>query len=215
MPIIKIMRKTTFLALALAFSTFAIAQRGCRDSNRIGISAGINQFTLNTSDFETKAGTGWNAGLSVRGNYYNNFSMVYGIQFSENKFTITPESPLDREIECKIPSAQISLMLSYRIFENHLSIEFGPMLQVNGKIGMEDQDKTTILNSEGLLAGELEDISTFNFYPTLSVTGGFTQLRAQVYYQYGVNNILGKTDPASGKVKGNAGILGANIIFYL
>ena len=55
-------------------------------SNRIGISAGVNQFTLNTDNFETKPQTGWNAGLSVRGNFYDNWDMVYAIQFSDNNF---------------------------------------------------------------------------------------------------------------------------------
>jgi hypothetical protein len=43
------------------------AQYGHRDSNRVGINFGANQFTLNTKNFQTKPGLGWNGGLSIRG----------------------------------------------------------------------------------------------------------------------------------------------------
>ena len=73
--------------LIFLISINCLAQYDYRDSNRIGISFGINQFDLNTNDFQTKPGTGWNGGLSMRGNYYNNWDMVYVIQFSENNFS--------------------------------------------------------------------------------------------------------------------------------
>jgi hypothetical protein len=176
---------------------------------------GVNYFDVSTSDFKTNAEIGWNLGLSVRGNFYNDFDMVYAIQFSENMFTISPLSPLDKEVKCKIPGAQISLLLSYKIVENHLSVEFGPMVQINGKIGMDDDDETTIINADGVLAGEIKDVSMVNFYPTIGITAGAKEVRAQIYYQYGINNLFGKADPVAGKVEGHAGILGANIIFYL
>ena len=75
----------------LLFTAFGFAQYHYRNSNRIGIIAGINQFTLNTNNFDTKLETGWNAGLSLRGNFYNNWDMVYGIQFSENNFSVATD----------------------------------------------------------------------------------------------------------------------------
>jgi hypothetical protein len=59
-----------------------VGQYGYRDSNRIGINIGVNQFSLNTNNFQTKPELGWNGGLDM-GNFYDN-CMVYGIQFSEN-----------------------------------------------------------------------------------------------------------------------------------
>jgi hypothetical protein len=48
---------------------YFFAQYGYRDSNRSGINFGANQFTLNTKNFQTKPGLGWNGGLSIRGNF--------------------------------------------------------------------------------------------------------------------------------------------------
>ena len=117
------------------FSISLIAQYDDGDSNRIGISGGVNHFSLNTDDFNASPELGWNIGLSVRGNFYNNFDMVYGIQFSENNFSVETTNALlqQEDVKFKLSSAQISLLLSYKPLGNsHLSFEFGPMIQING-----------------------------------------------------------------------------------
>jgi hypothetical protein len=70
------MKKISFSFL-FVFTSFAVfSQYGYRDSNRIGITLGVNQFILNTKNFQTNLGSGWNAGLSMRGNFYNTWDMV-------------------------------------------------------------------------------------------------------------------------------------------
>jgi hypothetical protein len=64
------------------------AQYGYRVGNRIGFSGGVSQSTLMNSNFNTKAGIGYAGGFSVRGNYYNNWSMVYGMQFFQNSVSL-------------------------------------------------------------------------------------------------------------------------------
>ncbi|HEX9981579.1 MAG TPA: outer membrane beta-barrel protein [Flavobacterium sp.] len=207
------MKKIKTLILLAGFSFAAHAQYDYRDSNRIGISIGLNQFTLNTSDVESKPGTGWNGGLSVRGNFYNDFDMVYAIQFSENNFEVaTVNGFAEEQVKFKLPSAQISLLLSYKIVENHLSIELGPMIQVNGKLTFAEDDEENIVSGTTLTAKEFSDISKFNFYPTVGITAGLKQFRVNVMYQYGVTNILGNLD---GNLTGHAGILSGSVIFYL
>ena len=80
--------KNIFSAFLLMLSATAFAQYGYRDGNRIGISAGISQTTLFTNNFDAKPEMGFAGGLSVRGNYYNNWSMIYGMQFFYNNFSI-------------------------------------------------------------------------------------------------------------------------------
>ena len=77
-------KKMTILLLMI--SSLGFAQYGYRDGNRIGISGGISQTTLFTNNFNAKPETGFAGGLSVRGNYYNNWSMIYGMQFFSNNF---------------------------------------------------------------------------------------------------------------------------------
>lgn len=194
----------------------AHAQRGYRDSNRIGISGGINQFTLNTDDFDTEPAIGWNLGLSVRGNFYNDFDMVYDIRFTEHRFMANSVSPLLEDVETKIQSAQISLLLSYKLIENHLSVEFGPTFQFNGKLDYDEADELTPIMIDGTTIKDIEELKVFNFYPTVGVTGGAKHVRLHLFFQYGVTNMLRGQKSVSGEsLKGNGMILGGNLCIYL
>lgn len=212
------MKRLYFASISILISTAVFAQYEYRDSNRIGISFGVNQFTLNTNDFQTKPGTGWNGGLSMRGNYYNNWDMVYSMQFSENNFSVVTDSGfITEETNYKLSSAQISLLLSYKIIENHLSFEFGPLVQVNGKLKINSIDESNIISGTTLLAKDIVDISTFNFFPVIGITAGVRHVRLNVSYQYGINNMLGNLNNKNFGVdfKGNPGILNGNLIIYL
>ena len=208
-----------YFGLLLLMSLPALGQRDLHDSNRIGINGGVNQFTLMTDDFKTAPGVGWQAGLSMRGNFYNDFDMVYGIQFSENNFTVETLTPASAQEDVKytIPSAQISLLVSYKFIENHLSVEFGPMLQVSGKMKIDESDEENTVVGTDLAAGDISETSRFNLFPTVGITAGIKHLRLNVMYQYGMTNLLGALNKEDLGVnfKGNAGILSGSLIIYL
>ena len=213
------MKKLVLLLMFVWSCASSYAQLGYRDSNRIGITLGANQFTLNTSNFSSKPDLGWNAGLSVRGNFYDNWDMVYALQFSENNFSVATTSLISgkEDVNYKLSSAQIALSLSYILVENHLSIEIGPLLQVNGKLQIDKSNENNVISETTLLAKDIVDISKFNFYPTVGLTAGIKHFRLNVSYQYGINNMLGNLNKNSSGVnfKGNAGIVNGNVILYL
>lgn len=213
------MKKIHITYVLLLISLAVSAQYGYRDSNRIGITFGVNQFTLNTSNFQTKPELGWNGGLSVRGNFYDNWDMVYAIQFSENNFTVATKSKFlaNEDVNLKLASAQISLQLSYVIVENHLTFEFGPIVQVGGKFKSEYDKENNTISGTTLVVKDIEDISRFNFYPSAGITAGVKHFRFNVSYQYGINNMLENLNSKNlgYNFKGNPGILNGNIILYL
>lgn len=213
------MKKVLLLLLFITISNAGYGQYGYRDSNRIGIILGGNQFTLNTSNFTSKAGMGWNAGLSVRGNFYNNWDMVYALQFSENNFLVDTNKPVagKEDVNYKLPAAQISLQISYIIVENHLSVEIGPLMQVNGNLKIDSQSENNIIAGTTLLAKDIVDISKFNFYPEVGITFGVRHFRFNVSYQYGINNMFSNLNDRNSGVnfKGNPSILNGNLIIYL
>lgn len=212
------MKKLLFTVTFLLFSTFIFAQYHYRDSNRIGLYFGINQFTLDTKNFETQSGQGWNAGLTVRGNFYNDWDMVYNVQFSENNFSVaTKNLALQNEaVKYALPSAQISLQWSYKIAEENLSVEFGPVFQLNGKLKTAYGNENNTISGTTLLAKDIEDISKFNFYPTAGVTFGVKHIRLNISYQYGLLNTLGNLNNGNQGMnfKGNSSILNGNLILY-
>lgn len=220
MLVYKFYMKNIFSFVLFAFiSISTYAQFNYRDSNRIGITAGVNQFSLKTSNFEANPDMGWNLGLSVRGNFYNNWDMVYAMQFSENNFNVATISPsfVKEEVKYKLPSAQISLLLSYIIVENHLSLEFGPLIQVNGKFKIDAEDEGNIISGTNLLTENITGISKFNFYPVVGITAGVKHFRVNLQYQYGVTNMLSalNDDGYSTNFKGNPSVLSANLLIYL
>lgn len=212
------MKKYIFGALMLA-SVAVSAQYNYRDSNMIGLFGGLNQTDLNTSNFDTKAETGWNLGLSVRGNWYNDLDMVYSIQFSENKFSVPTTNPLSmaqEDVDYKIQGVKIALTPSYNIVYNHLSIEAGPVLQVNGKLKYGEEYENNVINGTLATVQDLEKVSTFNILGTVGITAGVRHARLNISYQYGFNNFLSQVEegPFGKKVKGNLGIITGNVIFY-
>jgi hypothetical protein len=221
------MKNRFFIIGCILSALTASAQYGYRDANRIGISVGINQMDLNTSNFKTNPEIGWNAGLSMRGNFYNDFDMVFGMQFSENKFSVPTHTTsfAKKDVDYKLPSAQISIMLSYKIVENHLSVELGPVFQINDKLAMAQEDMlNTIdgadLKTDGtpLFAGDIRKISRFNFYPAIGVTAGVRHFRVNLQYLFAVTNMLDRLNNSETGIqgfKGNPGIISGNLIIYL
>lgn len=207
------------ICLLTLLVTFSInAQYGSRDSNRIGISGGITQMSLFSDQFNAKPETGWIGGFSLRGNYYNDWQMAFGMNFTESNFSL--QSVLDKDINYKMSAVQIYLTGSYMIIENHLTFEIGPVLQINGKLAIDEEDELKLLKDSPLLtAKDITDITKING----NIYAGIKNVRLHVSYQYGVNNFmnnLNKSDElkllnGNEKFKANYGILSGMITFYL
>jgi len=205
--------KKRFSLLLLAITSFAFAQYGYRDSNMIGLTLGLNQFTLNTSDIEAKPGTGWNIGLSMRGNFYNDWDAIYGLQFSEYNYKVVTKKGVsgDRDVNYKLPCANVTFQLSYKFIENHLSVEFGPMVQINGNAQIEKTDEANIVKGTAVTAKDFTKMGNVGVYPVIGITAGVRNVRLNVTYQYGLTNMLGKVE---GDFSGHASVINGNVIFY-
>lgn len=210
-----------FLFLCLLITTTTFAQYGYRDGNRIGISLGVSQTTLFTNNFNVKPELGFAGGLSVRGNYYNNWSMIYGMQFFANNFSL--ESIFNQKIKYSIQGVQVRLLFSYNVVEDHVSIDFGPVLQINGKLGVASSDENKIIKGTLLQAKQIVDISPVsgNFY--LGCSAGSKTIRVVIFYEYGFTNLLNKLNKEDSlkalnngdSFKGNLGTINGQVVFNL
>lgn len=211
--------------LALLFiliSTITFAQHGYRDSNRIGVSGGITYLDLHSNQFNAKPGMGYVLNLQLRGNYYNNWQMVYGMNFTDSNFSL--QSVTGKEIDYKLSAVQVHLVGSYMVVENHLTLEIGPVLQINGKLKIDDENELLLLkDSPGLMAKDITKINQINGNIMAGFTAGVKRVRLNVNYQYGFNNIfngLNKKDEltlANGnqRFRANIGMLSAMLTIYL
>lgn len=207
----------------LCFVTVASAQYGKGDFNHIGLSLGINQTHLFTNNFNVNPGMSWTAGLAIRGNYYNDFAMVYGMNFTDNLFKVEANTLTGiKEVDLKMMAVQVHLLLSYKIAGSNFSIDAGPVLQLNSKIKFEEPDGELFIANAGLLrVKNLEEISPINCNAHIGLTGGFENVRLNLSFQYGITNVLNNLNKqdevklvTTEKLKGNLGILAANIIVY-
>lgn len=209
--------------ILLGLTSFAFAQYGKGDYNHIGLSLGANYTNLYTDNFNITPQMSWTGGLAMRGNYYNDFAMVYGMNFTENRFSIQTISGLsEKETNLKMMAVQVHLLLSYKISGGPVSLDFGPVLQVNGKLRSSASDENNlIVDNQTLSVKDIQEITPFNFNIHAGITGGFENVRLNLCYQYGVTNILNNLNKqeevrliADGKLKGNLGVIAGNIIFY-
>jgi hypothetical protein len=217
------MMKRYFLSAFVLFYLSISAQYGRGDANHIGITLGANYTSLMTSQLETKPELSWLAGLSVRGNYYNNFSMVYGMHLTEQRFQVATINGFAQEdVNYKLMAAQVYLLLSYKIAGSFVTIDAGPVLQFNGNLQYNDRDADKrILGNELLKVSDLEKVSTFNALGHAGITAGAENIRFNVAYQYGFTNLLNNLNKQENisslnteKLKGNLGVVIAGIIFY-
>lgn len=219
------MKKLFFSASLALLSLSLSAQYREKDGNRIGITVGISQTILNTSNFATKPGMGWNGGLSVRGNYYNNWSMIYGMQFFQNNFEIETFAPtLQRtDVKYNLSGAQIRLLLSYNVVKNHVSIDFGPVLQINGDMKIDGAAENNIISGTALKANQILEVSRFNGNVYGGISAGNHRIRAIIHYQYGFTNVLNNLNSQEGltqlngnrSFKGNLGTISGQLLFNL
>lgn len=218
------MKKHLFISLLLV-SLPIVAQQGYRDGNRIGIYGGVNQTSLMTSDFDATPKMGWSAGMQVRGNYYNNFSMIFGMQFSENNFSVATYSPLlqKQDVNYKLMGAQIRLLFSYNVVKDHVSLDFGPVVQVNDKLKYDAKYESNVLANNLLLTTkDITDITKINGNVYVGLSAGNRRVRALINYQYGVNNILNNLNHKdelkaknNGNFSGHIGIITGQLLFNL
>ncbi len=215
--------KKILIVVCVLFSIVVVAQRGNKDSNRIGIGGGLTQMTIFTDNFNVTPQQGWTGGFHVRGNFYNNWQMSFGMFFTDSNFTVQTRKVVSIvETNYKLSAVQIYLMPGYVISPNHFNIEFGPVLQVNDKLVIDKADETNFLVDQPLLtAKDITDVTKINANIYGGINIGFTNVRLRLGYQYGVNNFfnsLNKNDkvPNIGeKFKGNIGMASGQLTIYL
>lgn len=216
--------KNFLILIIVLFSVSTFAQRRNKDSNRIGISGGVTNLNIFTSNFTVTPQLGWTGGLHMRGNFYNNWQMSYGMFFTDSNFSVETRKPSGTitNTNYKLSSVQIYIMPGYVISQNHFNIEFGPVLQVNDKLTIDKEQENNFLVDQPLLtAKDITDVTKINANIYVGINVGVKNLRLRLGYQYGVNNFFNnlnnnpKVPVISEQFKGNIGMASGQLTIYL
>ncbi|MGB3345329.1 MAG: hypothetical protein WBA61_15575 [Aequorivita sp.] len=197
------------------------AQRNYRGYNLLGITGGVSFTGIETDDFVVKRGTGFSGGFTTRGAFRNNFDLIYGINYQNSKVSLEGRNVNQVQyLDYTIQGAQIKFLGSYNIIVKHLSLEFGPIFNINGKMKLDQKSQENYILSgyESLAAKDIEDISKFNILLAGGITAGLENFRVSAQYQYGLLNMfktLNSKDLEKNNFKGHSStILLAAVVYF-
>lgn len=224
------LKKIILLAGIMCFSINVHAQRTIWDGeyNRLGLQAGANYFNIVTNDFQVDPKVSWTAGFTARASFYENWQFVYGINFYdfqidiEGREKVELTSPIEA-IEYNMIGVQGNFFASYKLYDHYLSVEVGPVVQVNGKLEARQDKELWYVGNYNVNAIDIEKVSTFNVNMALGLSGGMETVKFWVQYQYGLNNMLkglddeGLQEKDSGltNLKGHMSMVAAGITMFL
>lgn len=217
------LKKLIFVTISFFLVQEAYSQRNYNQYNRLGVTVGYSLFDINTSDFTTKQSDGFNGGFTTRGAFRNNFDLIYGLSFYSNTVEIFGKNPTNsfesQFIDYKLQGVQINFLGSYNIIRHHLSLEFGPILNISGKMKVKSEslEDYIIDGYTTLVAKDLENVSPVNFHLMGGITGGVESFRVSVQYQYGVTNMLNKLNKEDLEYldfKGNSSTIIFSLVVY-
>ncbi|MCW5519931.1 hypothetical protein J1N09_08790 [Aureitalea sp. L0-47] len=195
------LRNLTFVTFLLLFTFNTQAQRNFEGYNRLGLQAGMTLFDINTADLTTRQGTGFMGGFTTRGSFRGSFDLIYGINFFGNELEVlaintgdASNRNVEEYIDYSIQAVQINFLGSFNVVRHHFSLEFGPVLNVNGRLKMKNEDNfgqyILAVDDAIIRANEIQDISKVNFRVMGGLTAGLENFRVWAQYQYGVTNML-------------------------
>jgi hypothetical protein len=151
--------------------------------------------------------------------------MIFGMQFTESTFSLeTVNTSFKKEdVKYTLSGVQVRLLMSYNLVEDHVSLDFGPVLQVNGKLRIDNENKDNFISGTALKAEDIVDVTTINGNLYFGISAGGKVVRALVFYQYGLNSIMNKLNKDDDlkalnngdKFKGNIGLLSGQLLISL
>jgi len=202
------------------------AQHRGKDSyNRLGLQAGVTYGDFNTDNFKTSDKVSYMAGFTTRANFYNNFIVIYGVNFFEFNTGMSVMQSMaseTQEIDFKASGVQLNLFVGQKLIGEHLSIEVGPILQINSKLKTDEKYQDYFMEGYAVQASDLEDISKINLNVAAMISTGFRDVKFWAQYQYGITNTFGNLDEESIKTKdsritnlnAHLGLASAGVVFY-
>lgn len=189
------LKKLIFATLFLFALQQCYSQRNYDGYNFLGIQGGITFFDIQTDDLVTQQQQGFTAGFTTRGAFRNNFDLIYGLSFQSASVGVEGRNLLGntQNIGYTIQGVQLNFLGSYNIIVKHLSLEFGPIFDINGKMKLEDDkyEDYILTGYNTLTAADIQDISKFNVRLAGGLTAGLENFRVSAQYQYGLTNMLG------------------------
>lgn len=175
-----------------------------------GIGGGATQLNIFTDNFNITPQVGWlfkaSTTVEIPHKWYN---VSYGMQIFQNKLDIEGRlSNLNTKplaINYKLTGAQLAFLWHAKLIESYVTFDFGPMLQYNGVLELEDKDQESYLvsNFTKVTAKDIKNISNLQVIPAVGITAGISYFKFTAQYLFSISNMLGKLNKKDLDLDGN------------
>ncbi|MEO9952240.1 hypothetical protein [Nonlabens sp.] len=185
----------------------APATRKYSYNNRIGLGGDATFFNIDSDKVQVNQGTGWSASLETRGDFRDDFDMIYSIGIFNHNFSVN-ENITNDQIDMSVIGAEVKFLLAWKIAQSDFfSIEAGPALQLNGELKIDDEDRYENSFTGGLvnpiILKDFQETSPINVNGIIGFSGGARNFRVTAHYHYSFIDALAGTTVSGDNIDGN------------
>ncbi len=196
----------------------APATRKYSYNNRIGLGGDATFFNIDTDAVEVTQGTGWSASLETRGDFRDDFDMIYSIGIFNHNFSVN-ENITNDQIDMSVIGAEVKFLLAWKIAQSDFfSIEAGPALQLNGELKIDDEDRYENSFTGGVvnpvILKDFQETSPINVNGIIGFSGGARNFRVTAHYHYSFIDALAGTTVAGDNIDGNFSFISVGARLY-
>jgi hypothetical protein len=99
------------IVIADNFNYHPAAARKSAYNNRVGLRADATFFNIDTDAAEVMQGTGWSVNFETRGDYRDDFDLIYPLGFFNHNFSVN-ENGTNDQIDMSTIGAEIKFLLA-------------------------------------------------------------------------------------------------------
>jgi hypothetical protein len=186
-------------------------------NNRLGLGGDATFFNITSDDVNVTQGTGWSVNFETRGDFRDDFDLIYSLGIFNHNFSVN-ENVTNDKIDMSTLGVEIKFLLAWKIAQSdYFSIEAGPALQLNGelKIGNEERyGESFIGGSNPVAIQEFQNTMPVNLNGVIGFSGGARNFRVTAHYHYSLVDSLTGTNLIGDDIDGNFSFLSVGVRFY-
>lgn len=210
------MKKLLPLIALLLFTCFVQAQRKVSYNNRLGLGADLTYFQLHSSDIAINSQLGFMGTAGTRGNFRDDFDLIYGVSIFQNKFSVQEALTL-QDIDLSQIGVEFRLLLAWKVAQSdYFSLEIGPAMMINSEFQLaDDRFESAIIGRLNPIAiNSFKEVSPINLNGVVGFSAGARDIRITAHYHYAFIDALAGKNLADENLKGNTAFASAGIRFY-
>lgn len=186
-------------------------------NNRLGLGGDATFFTISSDDVEVTQGTGWSFNFETRGDFRDDFDLIYSLGIFNHNFSVN-ENLTGDQIDMSMLGVEIKFLLAWKIAQSdYFSIEAGPALQLNGELKIDDEERYEESFTGGfnpIQLKEFQNTMPINVNGVVGFSGGVRNFRITAHYHYSFLDALTGTNAADQDIDGNFSFISVGARFY-